>query len=277
MRSGWQWPWVCVVAVLATGCDIRVGDNGVSVGVVSGRASDQWQRTYDIKPGGELAIANANGAIRASAAQGAQVEVLARREVRAASEDEALEILRTATMREEVTAGGVSIQPRDLQGRRLRQPMTIHYDVRLPAGLTVRLVTQNGDVRLDEIQGERISASTTNGGITGRGLSGAVEASTVNGGIRMDLRTVTGDSRLTTVNGGVQLTLPTSINADLEAGAVNGGAQIDEAFPFTASEQGRQRLVGRINAGGPRIVLQTTNGGSRVQPVPEGRVRPDGQ
>jgi hypothetical protein len=252
------------VALLAAGCDIRVGDSGVSVGVISGRASDEWQRTYDIAPGGELAILNANGMMRASAAEGRQVEVHARREVRAGSEDEAREILRNAAMREEVTDEGVSIQPPDLQGRRLRQPLTIHYEVRVPAGLSVRLVTQNGEVRLDGIQGTRISASTTNGGVTGRALSGAVEASTVNGGIRMDLQSVTGDTRLTTVNGGVQLTLPASINADLEADAVNGSVQIDSGFNFMASEQGRQRLVGRINSGGPRIVVRTTNGGSRV-------------
>jgi len=40
------------LAPLATGCDVRVGDHGVSVGIVEGRASDEWSRSYTLPEGG---------------------------------------------------------------------------------------------------------------------------------------------------------------------------------------------------------------------------------
>ena len=102
--------------------------------------------------------------------------------------------------------------------------------MRIPPGLNMLLKTQNGEVRLENVSGARIEARPTNGGITGRGVSGAVEAQTVNGGITMDLAAVTGDTRMVTVNGGVMLTLAPGVNANLEATVVNGGVQVQDGF-----------------------------------------------
>ncbi|HZL93978.1 MAG TPA: DUF4097 family beta strand repeat-containing protein, partial [Vicinamibacterales bacterium] len=140
----------------------------------------------------------------------------------------------------------------------------VKYEVRVPPGLNMRLKTQNGEVRLDNVNGVRIEAMTTNGGITGRGVSGAIEAQTVNGGITMDLASVTGDSRMVTVNGGVMLTVAPGVNANLEATVVNGGIQVRDGLHLSVKEQSRQRVAGRIGSGGPRVVVQTTNGGVRL-------------
>jgi DUF4097 and DUF4098 domain-containing protein YvlB len=139
--------------------------------------------------------------------------------------------------------------------------------VRIPKGLNVTLKTQNGEVRLDNIEGPRIEAATTNGGISGRGVSGAVEASTVNGGIQMDLQAVTGETRMVTVNGGVILAVGPGVNANLEATVVNGGVAVQDGLRLSEDERSRQRVSGRIGSGGPRLVVQTTNGGVRVGPL----------
>jgi DUF4097 and DUF4098 domain-containing protein YvlB len=136
--------------------------------------------------------------------------------------------------------------------------------VHIPSGLNILLKTQNGEVKLENIRGIRIEAVSTNGGITGRGLSGAVEASTVNGGIQMDLDAVTGDTRMVTVNGGVMLSVAPGVNADLEATVVNGGVLVQDGLSLSGDERSRQRVAGRIGSGGPRLVVQTTNGGVRV-------------
>ena len=147
-----------------------------------------------------------------------------------------------------------------------RPQLTVKYEVRIPPGLNILLKTQNGEVRLENIQGVRIEVASTNGGITGRGVSGAVEASTVNGGIQMDLEAVTGDTRMVTVNGGVMLSVAPGVNADLEATVVNGGVLVQDGLSLTGDERSRQRVAGRIGSGGPRLVVQTTNGGVRVGP-----------
>jgi len=269
-QRGWARAGAAVLwlACASLGCDIKVGDEGgLSVDFAGTRATDEWVRNYDLKPGGSLEIINVNGQIHASLTTGTMVEVRATREVRASSEEASRELLKKIEMREEVAPDHVTIQgpPERGEGREFRRPtVVIKYDVRVPAGLNVLLKTQNGEVTLEDIKGLRIEVSSTNGGVTGRGLSGALDASTMNGGIQMDLAEVAADSRMVTVNGGIRLTVAPGINADLEATVVNGGVSVQDGFPLSGDERSRQRVTGRIGSGGPRLVVQTTNGGVRL-------------
>jgi hypothetical protein len=249
-------------------CDVQVGDKGItSVDFTAGKASDEWVRTYDLKPGGRLDIINVNGQIHASASTGTQIEVHATREVRSNSEQASRDILQKAEMREQVSPDRVVIEAPDLRGTGVRRPqISIRYEVRVPSGLNLSFKTQNGDVRLENVKGSRIEALTTNGGITGRGVTGGIEAQTVNGGITMDLAAISGDTRMVTVNGGVVLTVAPDVNADLEATVVNGGVLVQEGLTLSGDERSRQRVTGRLGSGGPRLVVQTTNGGVRVGP-----------
>jgi hypothetical protein len=264
-RHFWAGGVLLGLALVSVACDVKVGDDGLSVDFTAGKATDEWVRSYDIKPGGSLEIININGQIQASPSTGTQVEVHATREVRAGSEEASRELLRKSEMREEVNPERVSIQSPEGQGRGLRRPqLSIKYDVRIPPGLNLLLKTQNGEVRLENVKGLRIEASSTNGGINGRGVSGAIDAQTVNGGITMDLEAVTGESRMVTVNGGIILSVAPGVSADLEATVVNGGVLVQDGLSLSGEERSRQRVVGRIGKGGPRLVVQTTNGGVRI-------------
>ena len=267
-RHRWAGAVIVFVAVASAACDVKVGENGgVSVDFAGSKATDEWVRTYDLKPGGRLDIINVNGPIVASPSTGTTVEVRAIREAHAGSEEASREMLQKMEMREEVMPDRVAIRGPEGQergGGRGRRGLSIRYEVRIPAGLNILLKTQNGDVRLENIQGVRIEAASTNGGISGRGVSGAVEASTVNGGIVMDLDAVTGDTKMVTVNGGVILNVAPGVNADLEASVVNGGVRVQDGLTLAGDERSRERVAGRIGNGGPRLVVQTTNGGVRV-------------
>ncbi len=257
-------------------CDVRVGEGGLSLGIAHGRASDEWTRTYTLSPGGRLEIVNVNGSIQVDPATGTQVEIQARREVRTGSDETARVALQNMQMNEEVTPERVKVEGR-LEGERSSRfgrgsGLVIEYKVKIPAGLSASFKTENGTVRMDNIEG-RLVATTTNGGVNGRGLSGSVDAATVNGGIQMDMASVTGDVNIVTVNGGVRLELPTDVKAELQAGAVNGGVSVDDRLPFTGGERnssggfpggGPKHLNGTLNGGGPKISVQTTNGGVRV-------------
>lgn len=266
-RCLWPLGLVLSLVLVSAACDIKVGEGGdVSVDF-AGSVTDEWVRTYDIKPGGHLDIINVNGQIHATPATGSQVEVRATREARAGSEEASRELLQENELLEQVTPDRVTIETPELawRGRGFGSPrMRVRYDVRVPAGLNMMLKTQNGEVTIENVDGVRIEASTTNGGITGRSISGAIDAQTVNGGITMDLSTVTGDSRMVTVNGGVTLTVAPGVNANLDATVVNGGVQVRDGLQFSADEQSRQHVAGRIGSGGPRLVVQTTNGGVRL-------------
>jgi hypothetical protein len=257
---------VCLVGA-GTACDIQVSKQGdVAVGVASGKASDEWQRTYSLPKGGRLEIINVTGKIEVSPATGPQVEVWAHREVRTRSEEEAKARLAKAQMLEDVGPDHVRIEakPND-QGVSFgpHGRITIEYRVKVPAGLVTSFRTENGPMRVENIEG-RITLASTNGPIIGRGLSGSVDASTVNGGIEIGLTAVNGDSKLVTVNGPATLIVSPAVSAEIEAATINGGVTTQDGLPLTTSDRTNKRVTGRINDGGPRISVHTTNGGVRV-------------
>jgi hypothetical protein len=241
-----------------------VGEKGVWIDVAEGSAREEWTRTYDLAKGARLDVVNVDGSIEAFPASGAQAEVRVVREVRAHTDEAAQEMLKKITINEQISPDHVQIATTELrQFAGFMKSVRIEYRVGLPPGLNVSLRTQNGNVRLENVQGQ-ITASATNGVVTGRRVAGAIDASLVNGGIVMDLASMSGDVRLVTVNGGIRLEVPADLNATLDASAVNGGISIGDEVPLEATERERARVSGRINKGGPRLQLQTTNGPIRI-------------
>jgi DUF4097 and DUF4098 domain-containing protein YvlB len=142
------------------------------------------------------------------------------------------------------------------------------YTVQVPPGVHVDLRTTNGGVRLDNVGGE-VRAASTNGGVRGRLADVSVlDARTTNGGVELELTgTLARDGRvsLTSTNGGVRLAVPESTQGDLVARCTNGRVSVSD-LPFEADgEQTRRRAAGRLNGGGARIDLQTTNGGVAIR------------
>jgi DUF4097 and DUF4098 domain-containing protein YvlB len=259
------------VAALLQGCDIKVDDGKVSLGVSRGRASDEWVRSYTLAKGARFEIANENGQIDVRGTSGSEVKVKAIREVTSNSDEDAQQRLKGLKMREDVSSDRVFIQAQTggMDHMGFGQGLGIHYQVEVPAGLTVTLKTMNGGVRLDDVAG-KISAATTNGNVSGDAVSGELQGSTVNGSVSMTLDDVSGDVRLTTVNGAIRLELPPTANADLDAATVNGGVSVDDKLGLVDVTRDRgsfgpaTSVRGRLNKGGPRLSLQTTNGGVRV-------------
>ena len=255
---------VTAVALTLAACDVKVGNDGFDVDIVQGRAQDEWTRTYDLPKGGRLDIISIDGGIEAFPAAGSQVEVRVTRRVQSRSDEGARELLAKVVMKEQVAPDHVRIESPDVrQFGGLLQNVRLEYRVNLPPGLVVALRTQNGGVRLENVAGQ-LTAATTNGGVTGRGVSGAIDASTVNGGIVMDLASLDGDVRVATVNGGIRLSVPADAKASLDASAVNGGVSVEQGLNLEATERSRIRVTGAINGGGPRLQVQTTNGGVRI-------------
>ena len=138
------------------------------------------------------------------------------------------------------------------------------YPVKVPALVAVKVENTNGKITLASLT-NAVDASTTNGGVSGTGLKGAVRASTTNGGVDIDVDAVhAGGIELSTTNGGVTLHLPESAKADLSASCVNGGISTDRLSLDNSAESSRRRVDGRLNGGGPRVRLETVNGGVRI-------------
>lgn len=142
----------------------------------------------------------------------------------------------------------------------------VDFTVQVPAGVRFAGSTVNGAVEVRDLRSD-VEASTVNGDVR-VATTGQATASTVNGDIRarVGATTPSEDMDFSTVNGSIELTAPAGLNADLEASTVNGSIDSD----FEISVQGsvdRQSLRGRIGSGGEDLDLTTVNGGIRLRRI----------
>lgn len=245
----------------AAACDVNIGGGDFHIGVVSGRATDEWTRTYDVASGGHFEVVNVNGLVQVEQAAGAEVSVRAERTARAASDESARELLGKVVMAETRTEGGVKLETRAPKSFG-RGGVDVKYFVKVPAGIQVRARTTNGGIKLLTISNS-VVASTVNGGVNGSGLRGQVEASTTNGGIDLSLDAVAdGGVKAETVNGGVVVAIPRDARASVRASVVNGGLSTGDLE--VVGEKSRRRVDGALNGGGPTIVMSAVNGGVRL-------------
>lgn len=255
-------PAVILAALVAGACDINVGNGDFSVGVVSGKAQDEWTRSYDVKPGAKVQIVNINGKIDAEPSEGAKLEVRAERIVKARTDETAKQILEKLDIVETAEDGNVKLQTKPRERLSIGQQQEVRYYLKVPAGVVLDLQTVNGGVQVQGVRGP-LTAATTNGGVKAFGLAGRIDASTTNGGIELELASLDGDIKAETVNGGVRLTIPEGAKADILARTVNGGIGVDN-LKLDSSERSRRRLEAKLNGGGSKIEVETTNGGIRL-------------
>jgi hypothetical protein len=245
-----------VLGVAGSACDL-------SFAGLTGRATDEWTRSYQLATGGEVRIANVNGAVDVEGVDGSTVDVSAERIARATTDRGARELLSRIEIREDVRPDRVSIETGRPNGILLGASIEVRYHVRAPKSAKIDLTNTNGRITINDVTGS-VVAHTTNGGIRGKALTGGVDARVTNGGVVIDLASVSNARvSLRSTNGGVSLTLPSAAKADLSASCTNGAIRIS-GLTLEMSEQSRRRVEGRLNGGGTPIELHTTNGGVRV-------------
>jgi hypothetical protein len=246
---------LAVAAVGVSACDVVVTSLESK-----GKAQDQWSKTYQLASG-ELEIVNTNGTIEVVGGEATEVSIVAQRTARAATDQDAQKVLAGLQIAEEVGPNRLRIETKPPAGEGRR--VDVKYRVNVPAAVNVRLTSQNGTLDVSALKGT-LRADTTNGTVKGTDLAGAVEASTTNGSVRLDVVTVAaGGIRAETVNGAVTLAMPSSAKADVRATCVNGGIVV-EGLKLDGPETTRRRVEGRLNGGGPKVIVGTTNGGIKL-------------
>jgi hypothetical protein len=246
------------IALVLGGCDMGMAH-------LAGRATEEWTRTYSLKPGGELRIANTNGKIDVEPGDGTEVVIRAEKIARAATDAGARELLPRIEIKEDVSPERVFLQTSKWEGFLIGAGFEVRYHVKAPKGVFVNVANTNGQIALTDLDG-KVMARTTNGGVIAKGLTGGVEARTTNGGVNLDFASVGKDPiSAKTTNGGVSISLPQDAKADLSATWTNGGMQVSPDLKIDVVEKSRRRFEGRMNGGGPTIELHTTNGGIRLK------------
>ena len=147
----------------------------------------------------------------------------------------------------------------------------VDFTVRVPAGVRFAGSTVNGAVEVSGLRSD-VEASTVNGDVRVE-TSGMAQASTVNGDIRarVGATTLGEDMDFSTVNGSIELAAPAGLNADVEAATVNGEIESDFEVrgqaPARSRHSPRSTLRGTIGAGGEDLDLTTVNGAIRLRRI----------
>lgn len=235
---------------------------------------ERFERSLPFSSGQSLAITNTNGSISVVSWGSQEIEIVAKKKVRAGSDEEARKIMAALEIDIEETGQGLRIKTRDPKHNgskswfsRRDDSASVSYTIRLPESANLDLETVNGKIMIEGVRGD-LELSSTNGGIKALESGGSVRAHTTNGGIEVELSEIEAGEEMSfkTTNGGIEISLPGGIAADLSAGTTNGSIETD--FPITIQGSfAKNRLSGSINGGGPTIELRTTNGSIRIREI----------
>ena len=183
-------------------------------------------------------------------------------EVRAKTSGGDLDLGHIAGVVDAHTSGGdVSIAG----GRSALTLSTSGGDVKVgDAAANVSAKTSGGDIEIKRVAGN-LAAHTSGGSITIDEAHGSIDASTSGGSIeaRMAQRP-SGDSTLKTSGGGITLSIAPNVAVDVDAHTSGGDIETD--VPVTLlGKQSDSTLEGKLNGGGPRVVLRTSGGDIRLR------------
>lgn len=161
----------------------------------------------------------------------------------------------------EVDAGGSSVRVDGPSSGR-RQRWSASLIVWVPRKTSLTASTTNGPLSARQLTGS-IDLRSTNGPLELEDLAGDVRARVENGPLTVSLSGHEWAGKgldAESVNGPVDLRIPDNYNADLETGTVNG--PMDTSVPLTVTVQGRMRdrIHAKLGKGGAPIRVVTTNG-----------------
>ena len=233
---------------------------------------DELHWRSHLAPGLTLEIKGVNGDVRAEAASGGQVEVFATKrgrysepadvDIKVVEHDGGITICAVYPARglqwqnecQPGSAGGMSLVNNDVR---------VDFHVRVPKQVRFVGRTVNGAVEAESL-GSAVEAYTVNGGIRISTASFAT-ARTVNGSIRARLGSTDWRRPLDfhTVNGGIAVELPRNASTDVLAQTVNGRVHTDFSLNVRSRLFGK-RLSGTIGRGGRELTLRTVNGGIEI-------------
>ena len=236
-----------------------------------------------------LVVDNVDGYVHVTGGSGSQVQVKARKVIRAETESDLRDAKSEVNLNMTEKPGTVSVYydaPWRCNGEgrgchdQQRRFYTVSYDIDIQAPRDARLVVStinNGDIRIDGIAGN-FDISNINGGIAMLGAAGSGDVHTINGPISVHFaKNPSGPTSFKSINGQLDAYFQAGLSADLLFKTFNGQIYSDfEVSPGAArvaeTEQHDGRFVyhsdraksARVGRGGPELTFDAFNGNIRL-------------
>jgi DUF4097 and DUF4098 domain-containing protein YvlB len=239
----------------------------VSASAWAGTATETVDRTLKLPQGRQVVIQNLNGPIEVTVWDQPTVRLVAVKTARASTDGRAKAYLQELQVKVDQTPEKLVISTRTpgAEGG-VKSWFTcagvdgeVAYRLTLPRDAQLAATTVNGDVQVSGLAAP-VRAVSTNGNVVLE-VAGEVEASSVNGSIRVAVRQAEPRSamELSTVNGSIVMIVPSEFRAFVDARTTNGSVGSDLPLEVEG-RRSRSRLIGRLNGGSTRVTLRTTNG-----------------
>ena len=256
-------------------------------------------REFDVDAGGTLSLDTDIGAIRVRTHSRDQLQVKVLMRANTSSDDRAEEIFDKFELKFDSSGDNVTVTGEHENRRRWwnnwNDRLRVFYDVTVPARYNLELDTSGGSIEIDDLEGTvnihtsgghitlgsikgNVEASTSGGSIKAESIVGDVSVSTSGGNLRFNsidgdlLGKTSGGSitaefvsqiddriELRTSGGNIRVSLPGDMNANIEA-STSGGHVSTELPMMISGRISHASLNGKLNNGGPDIILRTSGG-----------------
>ena len=232
--------------------------------------ADLVERSFEVKPGGTFIVDTDSGSIEVSSHNKDTVDVQVEKKGKNPEDFE----LSFSQNGDTIKVVG------DRKSSSFWGSNGAHFVVKVPSKFNLDLNTSGGSIELSSLNG-KVDAYTSGGSITLGEIRGDVDVKTSGGSIRVEEVAGTinahtsggsitarisqqplGDSRLTTSGGSVSAYLEPSVAVDLTAST--SGGRVSSEFEVSGTVK-KTRITGKINGGGPKLVLKTSGGSVRVK------------
>ena len=239
--------------------------------------AEEKEWSFDAQRISTIDAESINGNITVTGSEKDQIIVKARKIVKAQSDAIAEEIDEQVNIIAQQVENRLQIlteQPMTL----FNASVTVHYDIFCPGTMNINLLSKNGKISVNQIEGV-LKLATINGKILLESISGSANAKTTNGKIYASLKDLKSDIKLSslngsiethilsgnasialkTMNGSIRLYLPDDFSGHLDAEVKFG--KIHSDFPITTQNFNRRHLTGQIGSHNETpIFLSTKNG-----------------
>ena len=230
--------------------------------------SDELNQTYGFSPRGNIELQNINGDVQISGWDSdlVQIKAVKRTFVKADLEKARIQIdaepdtIKIRTVYEKSHALDCEHNDQADVEFTIMVPRTAHL-------AKVELV--NGNLTITNITGP-VKASSVNGRINASGLEGVTHLSTVNGRLEAAFDRIGSGAEVMSLNGPLKVTLPSNVNAELEASTVKGEIENDFSIPVQNTNPGKELKV-EMGSGGARIQIKNVNGAITIRHASDGK------
>jgi DUF4097 and DUF4098 domain-containing protein YvlB len=217
-------------------------------------SAQDFQKTYRIGAGGQIRIGNVSGDVIVTGYDGDSIVVTGTKKGR---DRDMIEI--------EDRSGTANVDVGVRYPKHCNCDASIRFEVQVPRSVKYdfdHIASVSGDVKVTGVTG-RLNASAVSGDVHITDVSGSVSASAVSGDVQVEINRLDGsdDMKFNTVSGDVSVTLPGSLDADVDMSSFSGSIKTDFAIEVRSERYGsRNSARAKLGEGSRRLKMSSVSG-----------------